>query len=226
MYKNLYFFLLLFSINTATTAQTILQALQLKNDSIGEYFESELAANDTLIDIRNGYYEEFMSWGANNHSTIRQAAIFHNDDGTRTLGISITTWDFACLDYKTTFYEIARSKNQITIIPNRELLPILRKSEFVMGTEILTILRKYIPGVRDNAPNAAAALETLLAQFYQIIYRQPRIGTALIATLGFCEYLPDSLGDITEDEWTILENGFGTIELRYDRTAKQFQKEK
>ena len=49
--------------------------------------------------------------GENDTTNEKQAAIYHNHDGTRTLGISIVTWDFACMIGETTFYEIPKSKD-------------------------------------------------------------------------------------------------------------------
>lgn len=210
-------------MNTVGFSQNILEALQLKNDLIGGYAEGELMATDTIIDLRNGYYEEFRSHGDGNKTIVRQAAIFHNHDGSRTLGISITEYDFVCFFDKTNFYEIPKSKDSIHTVLNDEILPDLTIREFVTDT-IVSVLNKYLPELQGNYLGSNDTIDKLLSEVYHIAYILPQRGTSLIATLGVCDYIPRNEVSITSDDWSIIENGFVSIELKYDKTRKKFKK--
>ena len=218
--RNLTLFIVLILMNTLGFSQNILEALQLKNDLIGEYVEGELMSNDTIIDLRNGYYEEFLSFKEGDKTIVRQAAIFHNHDGSRTLGISITEYDFVCFYNETNFYEISKSKDSIHTILNDDILPDLNIREFVIDT-IVSVLNKYLPELQGNYLDSNDTIDKLLSEVYQITYILPQRGTSLIATLGVCDYIPVS---ISPDDWSIIENDFVSIELEYDKTRKKFKK--
>ena len=209
--------------NTLGFSQNILQALELKSSMIGEYIEGEFMSNDTTIDLRNGYYEEFHTFGGDDKSIVRQAAIFHNHDGSRTLGISITEYDFVCFFGKTNFYEIPKSKDSIHTISNDDILPDLNIRELVTDT-IITVLNKYLPKLQGNYLDSNDTIDKLLSEVYHITYLLPRWGTNVIATLGVCDYIPTNETSITADDWSIIENDFLSIELEYDRKQKKFKK--
>lgn len=216
--KTLILFIILILMNTLGFSQNILEALQLKNDLIGEYVEGELMSTDTIIDLRNGYYEE------GNKTIIRQAAIFHNHDSSRTLGVSITEYDFVCFYNETNFYEISKSKDSINTILNDDILPELNIREFVADTNIFFVLNKYLPEIKENYLGSNATIDKVLSEVYHITYRMPQRGTSLIATLRVCDYIPTNVVSITPDDWSIIENDFGSIELEYDKTRKKFKK--
>lgn len=216
--KALTLLILLILMNTLGFSQNILEALQLKNDLIGEYVEGELRSTDTIIDLRNGYYEE------GNETMIRQAAIFHNHDGSRTLGISITQYDFVCFYNETSFYEISKSKDSINPILSGDILPDLKIREFVIAANVFPVLNKYLPEIQENYLDSTATIDKLLSEIYHIAYIMPRKGTNLIATLKVCDYIPTNEVSITPDDWSIIENDFVSIELEYDKTRKKFKK--
>ena len=137
--KTLILFIILILIHTPGFSQNILEALALKNDLIGEYVEGEARSTDTIIDLRNAYYEEFSSYGEGDTTIIRQAAIFHNHDGSRTLGISISSWDFQCYIYETNFYEIPKLKDSINTIANDDILPNLSIREFIIDSNVFSV---------------------------------------------------------------------------------------
>lgn len=221
--KTLISIIIFILMNTLGFTQNILDALQLKNDLIGEYVIGELMANDTIIDLKNGYYEEFWSFGDGNKHIIRQAAIFHNQDGTRTLGISIAEYDFVCVFDKTNFYEISKSKDSIMSILNDDILPDLYIREFVTDT-IVSVLIKYLPEIQANYLGSNATIDQLLSEIYHITYIIPQTGTNLIATLGVCDYIPRNEVSIKPEDWSIIENDFVSLKLAYDKTQKKFKK--
>ncbi len=222
--KTLTLFTSLILMNTLGFSQNILEALELKNDWIGEYVEGEAMANDTIIDLRNGYYEAFFSSGEGDKTIIRQAAIFHNHDGSRTLGISITSYDFVCYHYETSFHEIPKIKDSINTLINDDILPDLSIREFIIDPNIFSVLNKYLPEIKKNYLGSKATIDELLSEIYDIVYILPRRGTSLITTLRICDYIPTNEVGIAPSDWSIIEKGFVSIELEYDKTRKRFHK--
>lgn len=211
-------------MNTLGFSQNILEALALKNDLIGEYVEGESRSTDTIIDLRNGYYEEYSAYGAGDKTIIRQAAIFHNHDGSRTLGISITSYDFVCYHYETNFYEISKMKDSINMLMHDDLLPDLSIREFIVDSNIFSVLNKYLPEIQKSYLGSNATIDEVLSEVYDIVYLLPQRGTSLITTLRVCDYIPTNIVSINPDDWSIIENDFVSIELEYDKTRKKFKK--
>lgn len=211
-------------MNAQGFSQNILEALELKNDWIGEYVEGEAMSNDTIIDLRNGYYEEFFSDGEGDKTIIRQAAIFHNHDGSRTLGVSITSYDFVCYQYETSFHEIPKIKDSIRTLMNDDILPDLSIREFLMDSPILSVLNKYLPEIQKSYLGSNATIDELLSEVYDIVYILPQSGTSLISTLRVCDYIPTNEVGIAPDDWSTIENDFVSIELEYDKARKKFKK--
>jgi hypothetical protein len=222
--KSLVVFTLLIFIRGSGFSQSILEALQLKEDSIGEYIEGEAVSTDTIIDIRNGYYEEFASYEDGNKTVTRQASIFHNHDGSKILGISITEWDFQCFNYETNFYKISKSKDSIGTISNKDILPLLNIKELVADSNVFYIFNKYLPEIQENYLDSNATIDEVLSEVYSIIYILPRRGTDLIATLRVCDYIPTNEVNISRDDWSIIEKSILFIELEYDKIQKKFKK--
>ena len=222
--KKIILFVITVLVNTLGISQNVLEALQLKNDLIAEYVEGELMATDTIIDLRNGYYEEFRSSEKGNKTITRQAAIFHNHDESRILGISITEYDFVCFHNETNFYEILKSRDSIHVISNVDVLPHLNIREFIIDTNILSILNRCLPELQGNYLDSNDSIDKLLSEVYYIRYLLPQGGTTIIATLGVCDYIPTNQISITPDDWSIIENNFTPIELAYDKKEKKFNK--
>ncbi|MFT5886583.1 MAG: hypothetical protein ACI9IP_003051 [Arcticibacterium sp.] len=205
-------------------SQNILEAIQLQEASFGAYMEGETRATDTLIDLKNGYYEEFLAYDDGNKTITRQASIFHNNDGTKTLGITTTQWDFVCFHTETNFYDIAISKDSIHAILKDDILPALNIREFVTDSNVFHILSKYLPKYQETYSDPNASVDDVLSQVYSIVYKLPQRGTDLIATLKVCDYLPLNEIDVGHDNWTIIESSFLAIELEYDKRQKKFKK--
>lgn len=211
-------------INSLGSSQNILEALQLKSDLIGEYVEGELMSTDTIIDLKNGYYEEFLADGGDNKTITRQAAIFRNHDGSTTLGITITEYDFVCLYSKTSFYRISKSRDSINTVEPADILPELTIREFLVDTTILSVLHQYLPEIQESYLDANATIEKVLSEVYHIVYLLPQRGTSLLATLRVCDYIPTNAVNINQEQWTIIENNFGAIELEFDKVRKAFKR--
>lgn len=220
--KTAFYFLVILVITPSFIAQNIVEALQLKDKTIKKHFEGELSSTDTLIDIKNGYYEEYNK-DYKVLTTLRQAAIFNNQDGSKTLGISNSQWDFQCFTYNSSFYSIIE-KDKIERIDNSNILPKLDIIDFVGNGEIIPTLEKYLPLLQENYLGDNDSMEVLLSEIYDIKYLIPRKGTALIATLAVCDYIPSNEIKIIEKDWFIIMNDFSIICLDYDKTIKKFKR--
>lgn len=211
-------------MNTLGISQNILEALALKNDLIGEYVEGEARSTDTIIDLRNGYYEEFSSLGANDKTIIRQAALFRNHDGSTTLGISTASWDFQCYVFVTSFYEIPKRRDSIYTIANDEILPDLDIRALLSDSTVLAVLNQHVPAIQEQYLGSNATIDELLSEVYDIVYLLPQKGTTLIATLKVCDYIPTNEVNIDPKDWAIIEAASASIELEYDKTRKVFKR--
>ena len=170
--KALVTFALLILIKLSGFSQNILEALKLKEDSIREYVQGEAMATDTIIDLKNGYYEAFASYDDNQKTALRQASLFLNKDGTKTLGISIGEADFQCLFYQTSFYEISKSNDKIKMVTNENVLPRLAIKEFIADTSVYAIINKYLPEIKENYLSSDASVDKVLSEFYDIAIKK------------------------------------------------------
>lgn len=217
MKKSVLLFILAL-ISTLALSQDIVEALALKEAKIGAYIEGEMQSNDTIIDLRHGYYEE-SQLSDSRKTILRQAALYLNDENTKTLGIATSSWDFACMVYSIEFYEIS-GIDSITALDSEEVLPDLTISDLVIP-EVLTIAHKYLPAYRQEYNHPDASVEDLLqSEFYQIRYLLPREGSDITAVLEFCH--PVAFTDITDEDYAVLEQTSGSINLIYDRKHKRF----
>ena len=210
------------SIIPSIISQNILEAIQLKNKVINNYTEGELSSTDTIIDLRNGYYEEFNLIGNEQKNILRQAAIFNNKVNSITLGISTSEWDFQCFNHNSSFYVIT-DKNKIRKIENKNILPQLEISDFIKNGEIIPTLEKYLPLLRDNYLSKNAAMKDLLSELYDIKYIIPQNGTTVLATLAFCDYIPTNEIQIKKNDLSIIETDFSIIELVYNTNSQSFK---
>lgn len=218
MKKSVLLFFTLTMISAIALSQDIVEALALKEAKIGAYIEGEMQSNDTIIDLKHGYYEQSqISDGLK--TILRQAALYLNDDNTKTLGIATSTWDFACMVYSIEFYEISNI-DSITALDIEEVLPDLAISD-LEKPEVLTIAHKYLPAYRKSYNQPDASVENLLqSEFYQVRYLLPREGSDIKAVLEFCH--PVAFTDITDEDYEVLEQTSGSINLIYDRKHKRF----
>lgn len=210
--------LIIFSSSLSIYSQNnVVDYLKLKETLVKAYFEGELMANDTVVDLKNGYYAE-----ANDSKIIRQATIFYNADGTKTFGVTICEWDFACFNYTSNFYNISKLNDSIVFYEDKSIIPQMRISDFIVSTSIKKTLKKYLPKFISYI-GKEAKLEDLLLELYEIKYILPQKGTAIKATLEVCDYLPTNEIQINEEDWRIISTDFLTINLYYNKKIKKFE---
>lgn len=216
--RQLFFVFLLFLFSNVFAQKNIIDYLNLKDSLIEKYVEGELMASDTIIDLKNGYYAEVRD-----AKLIRQAAIFNNFDGTKTLGITVCEWDFACFNYESNFYHISTSNDSLILLKDNAVLPEVEILNFISGTEIKGILNKYLTILKGSYLSENATIEDLLNEIYEIKYILPQKGTKLKATLEVCDYIPTNEMSIEENDWKIITNDFLTLKFPYNKNIKNFE---
>lgn len=221
--KTFILFVALSFINSPVFSQNILETLALKDDLIGQHVEGEMMSTDTIVDLINGYYEEFTTHGAEDKVVTRQAAIFHNYDSSKTLAITTANYDFVCYYYESNFYEILK-KDSIRVLVNEEILPSFSIKEFIVDSTVFTALNKYLTEIKKNYLDSDATMDEVLNEVYDIVFFLPEKGGGLIATLSVCDYIPTNVVSIAADDWSIMENNFVSVKLKYNGMEKKFER--
>ena len=209
-------------MHTPGISQNILEALALKNHLISQYVEGELMATDTVVDLVNGHYQEFAADDQGNIRT-RQAAMFDNPDSTKTLAITTANYDFVCYYYESNFYEILK-KDSIRVLVNEEKLPSFSIKEFIVDSTVFTALNKYLTEIRKNYLDSDATMDEVLNEVYDIVFFLPEKGGGMIATLSVCDYIPTNVVSIAADDWSLMENNFVSVKLKYNGMEKKFER--
>lgn len=217
--KNSTLFIFLLLALTAK-AQTVTDFIRMIDTQYKPYQEGEHLANDSLTDIKNGYYqrgfyqEDFQS--QDEQKILRQVAVFSNDDGTKTIAEAISYWNFVCWTNEIRFYRFDGKKLHLEKNNNR-YLPAITKEE-LLTVKTLSVFKKYYPQVNNKYP----ALADFIAEAYDDFrYVLPRYGTAIRVHLDFCDYFGEGL-DITEEDWNTIKNGIVPIKLSYNKKLKKF----
>ena len=220
--KTFFLFVALLFMDTPGISQNILEGLALKNHLISQYVEGELMATDTVVDLVNGHYQEFTADDQGNITT-RQAAMFDNPDTTKTLAITIANYDFVCYYYESSFYEII-NKDSIRVLVNEKILPSFSIKEFIADSTVFSVFNKYLPEIRKNYLDSDATMGEVLNEVYDVVFFLPGKGGGLIATLSVCDYIPTNVVSIAADDWSIIENSFVYIKLKYNGKEKKFER--
>ena len=81
--NSILFIFLLFAMTVK--AQTVIDFIRMIDTTYQPYQEGEYWANDSLIDIKNGYYQRGFSFegeqGIEEQKILRQVTVFANNDG-------------------------------------------------------------------------------------------------------------------------------------------------
>lgn len=193
----------------------------MKEDTIGKYAEGELRSNDTIVDLSNGYYEQFYKWEDGTKITLRQATVFKNKDNSKLLGITVHSWDFVCMVSKTSFYEIGTTKKDIKVIDTRALMPPLTFKDFLKDTSSVPNLIANLEELETTELDKYDNFESFVKEnnLFDIKYSMPQIGMSLTANVDVCDYYLDM------DEWNWLKaKHFKEVVLKYNNDLKRFEK--
>lgn len=184
------------------------------------YQEGEHLANDSLIDIKNGYYQRGFyledEQGKEEQKILRQVAGFINDDGTKTIVEAISSYNFVCWDNVIKFYHYD-GKNLHLEANNEQYLPTIAQEE-LLTEKTLSVFKKYYPKANDEYPALTDFIDNAYDDFRYVL---PRYGTTIMIYLDFCDYFREGL-KISEQDWSTIKNGVVSIKLSYDKKLKKF----
>jgi len=212
--------------------KNILDCLKTIDFKLEDFNESDFfKPTDTIIDIKNGYYELFV---ANTHiidnieqnTVLCQAAKFNNTDGTIILAITGYYGDEQCSKHPSFFFEISKNGDDFKRIELSNILPNIELDEFLSESKAIKIIEEYLPKIQGNYLDTNATVKDVLNEIYDIHYILPRKGKTITATLTVCDYIPTNEVSFEENDWEFIEREFKTIDLVYNDKLKTFKKTK
>lgn len=205
------------------TQLTISDALKLNEFEVKKYSEGDFGLVDSMIDVKNNYIE-FFAQGIGFQQTICQAKLFHNLDGTALLVITGLLSDEQCEHYRSYFFEITASGNEIIVLDKIPFSPELTINSFLKKSKSIQILEKYLPVIKDEYLGENGTMEDVLNEIYDIHYTISISKESIRAGLSICDYIPRNLVEIAPEDWKIIENDFQKMNLVYNKKKKMFLK--
>lgn len=221
--KNSILFIFLFFTMTVK-AQTVLDFIQMIDTTFKPYQEGEYLANDSLIDIKNGYYQRgfyFEGKPKDKQKILRQVAVFLNNDRTKTIVEAISYYNFVCWTNEIKFYHY-NGKTFRFLDNNERFLPSINPED-LLSEKALFIFKKYYQ--QANQQYYPTLADFIHNAYDNIRYVLPHYDTNIMVHLDFCDYFGVDLSmEILEEDLHIIENGIVPIKLAYNRAQKQFEK--
>jgi len=216
------FIFLLFAMTVK--AQTVTDFIQMIDTAFKPYQDGELWANDSLIDIKNGYYQRGHYWEGEQREAqkiLRQVAVFANNDRTKTIVEVISYWNFVCWTNEIKFYHY-NGKTLRFVDNNEHFLPAITE-EGLLSEKALFIFKKYYQ--KANQQQYLTLADFIHNAYDNIRYVLPRYGTNIMVHLDFCDYFGTDFNmEISEEDLNIIKNGIVPIKLSYNKKQKQFVK--
>ncbi len=216
-------FLIFILIVLVGNTQTVIDFVRMVDAQFQSYQDGEHVANDSIIDISNGYYQRGFKLGNVAHDNpvkiLRQMAIFSNDDDTKTIVEAISYWNFVCWTNELRFYHY--DGELLNFVENKaQFIPSITINDF-LSENSLSIFKKYYQNVsHDQYPS----LEIFIAEAYDDFrFVLPQYGTDIMVHLDYCDQFGEGL-EISEEEMNTLRIGGEPLKLLYDKVLKQFVK--
>ena len=214
-------------MTTVASAQTVMDYVhRIDTEFDDPYQEGELWANDSIIDLPNGFYQRSFYADLTrptDEKVLRQVAVFNNADGTKTIIEATSFYNFVCWTNRLRFFYDDGQTLQ-TFHPNDHdyFLPPIRDAELLSETA-LSIFKKYFQ--RAN-PAIVPSFAAFVNEAYDNPrYVLPRYGTDIVVHLDFCDYFGTDLDlDFAEDDWATFQEGVVPLRLSYDKVHKQFRR--
>ena len=220
--NSILFIFLLFAMTVK--AQTVTDFIQMIDTAFIPYQEGEHRANDSLIDIKNGYYQRGLYGEGEQREeqkVLRQVAVFNNNDSTKTIAEVISYWNFVCWTNEIKFYHY-NGKTLYLVDNNEHFLPEITQEE-LLSEKALSIFKKYYQ--KANQQQYLTLADFIQNAYDNIRYVLPRYGTNIMARLDFCDYFGADLDmEISKEDYFIIENGIVPMKLSYNKEQKQFVK--
>ncbi len=208
---------------TPVKAQTISDFIRMIDTKFEPYQDGEMSANDSLTDIKNGYYQRGFYdedlQNKDNQIILRQVTVFTNEDGTKTIAESVSYYNFVCMSNAVKFY-LFDNTNLLYMLDTEHFLPLINEEE-LLTEKALLIFKKYFT---QSAHKKHPTLRAFISSAYDNIrYELPRYGTSIIAHIDYCDYFGEGL-EISDEDLKIIINDTQPIKLSYDKKLKQFVK--
>ncbi len=192
------------------------ECLRLEGFSFDEHLIADRMPKDTLIDVKNGYYEI-----SDADTKLLQATKFNNEDETFLLVATGFYEDMQCSNYFTNFYTQDGKTNALQPIENDNVLPKIEFSDFFVGDDIKNAVLKYQADIqKEYFPGAS--LEDIYNELFDMHFILPRHGTKIIVELTVCDYIPLNVVSIQEKDWKIITSKHKSISLSYVKKRKRF----
>jgi hypothetical protein len=214
-----YAFIILFTLVVAKISfgqknLTIDQCLALDGFNFNEYNQADRMPKDTLIDIKNGYYE--ISDG---EIKLLQATKFNNKDKSILIIATGFYADMQCANYFTNFY--IKSKDSLIVCNQNRVMPTLKFSDFFIDSTITEIVKKYLPEIQEEYfPNAT--IENIYQELFDFHFILPRFGTDIIVELTVCDYIPTNVVEFDKNDWEVINTNHASIKFTYNKSKKKF----
>ncbi len=180
-------------------------------------YSTDLPLTDTLVDVKNGYFE--ISNSGDPKNAIVQAAVFKNADSTVTIAITGLFQDQQCSFYHSIFYEYSKKTNRTREIPAEKILP-ATEIKLLLNSKTLPIISAKLKTMKGKNPRHLAT-EDVIRELYSLHCIIPRQGSMVTVTLSICDYV---LVDVRflKNEWEMITTDFKNQTLSYDPKRKLF----
>jgi hypothetical protein len=215
-------FALLWAAAQGAVAQSITEALTLKNKRFGKAPHGDWVANSKTTDLQNGFYEAAHVGTDKRRVVLEQAALFNNADGSKLLVVSGNTSDSACESSETRFFDISAAKT-LTERPVSAVLPVTLTAASLIDPAVKPVLNKYLPKLRGKYLAKDATLDALIDEVYKLHFSLPRVGSDTGASVIVCDYIHANELAFETADWRAIKKAANRQTLAYDKSTKQFK---
>lgn len=178
------------------------------------FIESDYVPDDTLVDLKNGYYEL-----SNEDQKLCQVTKFSKKDKSSLLLVTGYYSDMQCSSFPFHIFEIDKNGDSCVKAVPSFYFPNLRVEDFLKTDTSQKIAEKYLTSISEEYLSADASISQVLGEFYDFHFILPRYGTTVEVTLTVCDYIP--VNQVAIVEWDAVENAIQSLYFKFNkRTGK------
>jgi len=222
MFRTL-LFIIAFSISYLVCGQesfSIHKCLDLINFELKDYNLADTSPSDTILDVKNGYFE--VSY---DYAKLCQVTYFKNADKSFTVLSTGYYSDQQCFNYFSYFHHIPSSTDTSIRMEQISYLPELQFEDFFVNDTITKMISKYLPEINANyLPNGEGSIQDVINEIYNYHIILPRQGKQLIVELTLCDYIPTNVVSISEEDWAVFSEFTHPVYLHYNKKSKKFER--
>jgi hypothetical protein len=197
--------------------QNITECLELAQEvNRFSFNESDFTPTDSLIDLKNGYFEMSSS-----DHVLTQAAKFNKKDKSTLLLVSGFYSDMQCANFPFYLFEIDKKGDTCIKKDPMNFFPALRYEDFLKNDSVLKIANKYLPILAETYLDENATVQQILSEFYDFHFILPRFGTTIEVTLTVCDYIPVNEQEIVE--WKEVEKAIKSLYFKFNKQSGLFE---